>query len=623
MGYAQRLVSRILEDERARGNRLADMKVYRDEPILRTGAELMADSARRRTRNEAVANRVARPAPADERIASPARSGVCRIPEDRGPRVELPEPLRQLREMERGLDAYLMPAGKAFVRQAEFAAAYEDDFPYEGEFRHYFPTYRCMTDEQLRGYFSWRTRVRHGDMRKTSLSFAFVHLYELINSIGPSGIVAPEDGHAALREFCGSYGAIDDRILRYAGVWQRDYAVYHGLEAQASPAELARQEALKALMDLDEGARAIGDDELFASLERLSSYRIGRSRLMGEEGPLLRAAACDCWRALADYYRSHRKKTLFLHLFGSFAPRPYAMFGTALFWPRAPHEDAERRLGPLELYVCKVGRWTCTSLHGSAAANREVGALLKTVDSKLRERLGSEHPLKEAALPKYAMRIIEKRIDALVAEREQRARIEAERRRITIDFSKLSGIRAEAALSCETLLVDEERETETSGDAAVRADAAARGASSTAANDCVAAEDRADAASGSRPPKEKAAGETAARADAPADGAAGTASDDHAEAIDRTATEGRDAGDAAAPPFSPAEASYLRLLLEGAPADERRAALQAAGISEAMMIDAVNEKALDELGDVILEEGADGPEILEDYIEDVRGIMAA
>lgn len=603
MSYAQRLVSRILEDERARGNRLADMKVYRDEPILRTGAELMADSARRRTRNEAVANRVARPAPADERIASPARGGTCRIREDRGPRVELPEPLRQLREMERGLDAYLMPAGKAFVRQAEFTAAYEDDFPYEGEFHHYFPTYRCMTDEQLRGYFSWRTRVRHGDMRKTSLSFAFVHLYELINSIGPSGIVAPEDGYAALREFCGSYGAIDNRILRYAGVWQRDYAVYHGLEAQASPAELARQEALKALMDLDEGARAIGDDELFASLERLSSYRIGRSRLIGEEGPLLRAAACDCWRALADYYRSHRKKTLFLHLFGSFAPRPYAMFGTALFWPRAPHEDAERRLGPLELYVCKGGRWTCTSLHGTAAANREVGALLKTVDSKLRERLGSEHPLKEAALPKYAMHIIEKRIDALVAEREQRAaaeeqaRIEAERRRITIDFSKLSGIRAEAALSCEALLVDEERGADV--------------------------EDRADAASGSRPPEEETAGETAARADAPADGAAGTESSDHAAAIDRTAAEDRDTTDAAATPFSPAEAAYLRLLLEGAPADERRAALQAAGISEAMMIDAVNGKALDELGDVILEEGTDGPEILEDYIEDVRGIMAA
>lgn len=492
---------------------------------------------------------------------------------------------------------YLMPANKAFVRQAEFAAAYEDDFPYEGEFRHYFPTYRCMTDEQLRGYFSWRTRVRHGDIRKTSLSFAFVYLYELVNSIGPAGIVAPEDGYAALREFCGSYGAIDDRILRYAGVWQRDYAVYHGLETEVSPTELARQEALKALMDLDEELRPVDDDELFRSLERLSSYRIGRSRLMGEEGPLLRAAACNCWRALAGYYRSHRKKTLFLHLFGSFAPRPYAMFGTALFWPRAPHEDVERRVGPLEVYACASGRWTRTGPTGSSAANRELGTLLKTVDAKLRERLGFEHPLKEAALPKYAVRIIEKQIDALMAEREQRAaaeeraRLEAERRRISIDFSKLSGIRAEAALSCEALLVDEEREA--------------------------GAGDRADAASESHP-SEETAGEFTARTEATADGAAV----DNRIVADASA-DGHAATDAAASPFSPAEATYLRLLLEGSSADERRAALQAAGISEAMMIDAVNEKALDELGDIVVEEGADGPELLEDYIEDVRGIVAA
>ena len=32
---------------------------------------------------------------------------------------------------------------------------------------------------------------------------------------------------------------------------------------------------------------------------------------------------------------------------------------------------------------------------------------------------------------------------------------------------------------------------------------------------------------------------------------------------------------------------------------------------------------LDELGDIVVEEGADGPELLEDYIEDVRGIVAA
>ena len=50
MSYAQRLIGRILADERARGNRLADEKVYRDEPILRTGADLLKDAPRPATR---------------------------------------------------------------------------------------------------------------------------------------------------------------------------------------------------------------------------------------------------------------------------------------------------------------------------------------------------------------------------------------------------------------------------------------------------------------------------------------------------------------------------------------------------------------------------------------------
>ncbi len=63
-------------------------------------------------------------------------------------------------------------------------ADYEDDFPYEGEFKSYFPTYESMTNPQLRGYFTWRTHVRGGTVERTSTSFAYVYLYELINGIG-------------------------------------------------------------------------------------------------------------------------------------------------------------------------------------------------------------------------------------------------------------------------------------------------------------------------------------------------------------------------------------------------------------------------------------------------------
>ena len=59
-------------------------------------------------------------------------------------------------------------------------ADFEDDCPYNGTFKSYFPTYNAMSDRQLRGYFTWRAQVRRGTVEETSTSFAFLYLYELI-----------------------------------------------------------------------------------------------------------------------------------------------------------------------------------------------------------------------------------------------------------------------------------------------------------------------------------------------------------------------------------------------------------------------------------------------------------
>ena len=44
-------------------------------------------------------------------------------------------------------------------------ADFEDDCPYNGTFKSYFPTYNAMSDRQLRGYFTWRAQVRRGNRR--------------------------------------------------------------------------------------------------------------------------------------------------------------------------------------------------------------------------------------------------------------------------------------------------------------------------------------------------------------------------------------------------------------------------------------------------------------------------
>ena len=95
-----------------------------------------------------------------------------------------PPEYRAMRKIAMGLGPSLKSTEKVFYKQGKFMEDFEDDFNYQGDFVQYFPTYQSMNDHQLRGYFSWRTSVRRGIINKTSLSFVFLYIYELINQIG-------------------------------------------------------------------------------------------------------------------------------------------------------------------------------------------------------------------------------------------------------------------------------------------------------------------------------------------------------------------------------------------------------------------------------------------------------
>ena len=123
---------------------------------------------------------------------------------------------------------------------------YEDDAPWNGEFRRYFTTYHDLNLRQLRGYFTWRTRLRKGDFSPIAASLAYLYLYELLNGIGTS---SPEDSLRKMREFEIGFldsGIGDPGIRGNLRRWMLEYAVLHNV----SPA-LARQYADPALLKKD------------------------------------------------------------------------------------------------------------------------------------------------------------------------------------------------------------------------------------------------------------------------------------------------------------------------------------------------------------------------------------
>ena len=72
--------------------------------------------------------------------------------------------------------------------------------------------------------------------------------------------------------------------------------------------------------------------------------------------------------------------------------------------------------------------------------------------------------------------------------------------------------------------------------------------------------------------------------------------------------------------LAPAVAAYLRALLEQNTA-QTASAVERSGQSEDMLVDTINEALFDLVGDTVIEFGAAGPHIIEDYEADVRGYL--
>ena len=163
----------------------------------------------------------------------------------------VPDEIRQMRKLAESFSFYRQSAEKRFYDQAVMMAAYEDDFAYTGQFVRYFPTYETMDTRQLRGYFTWRTNVRRGDVQPCPLSFVYVYVYELLNRVcGES----PEEGYEKLRAFWQTYRVFEPGLDRYLRVWLRDYVVYYGLDKSLLHG-LTDTEYDDALLALQNGSR--------------------------------------------------------------------------------------------------------------------------------------------------------------------------------------------------------------------------------------------------------------------------------------------------------------------------------------------------------------------------------
>ena len=474
-----------------------------------------------------------------------------------------PSKYRAMRKIAGSSALYRASEAQIFCEQGRFMADFEDEFDYQGGFSRYFPTYQAMNDQQLRGYFSWRTKVRRGAVEPTSLSFVYVYIYELLNQIG---VNSPEDGFHSLKNFWLIYREINEQIDHYVKMWFKDYVIYYNLE-KSWLEEFSETETDQAVLTLL-NHKSHDAEEVFSALNALSSYNLENSRFFKEHPGDLKEVACEVFSSLSDHYGKNCKNTLCDKLFGKTYTSSYSMFKSAVFYSSRALNDFIYEISDIHKYTYKNGSWSCERFFRYGDNNKQIGALLKTIDFLMRQKYDFKSTLKAGKTTKILSGLINKTID-----KYQEQRRAQNRPKIEIDLSKLKNIRQAALKIQKRLIIEEPAITETleffklSGPLTPPS---------------------AEPMGNSRTPTEKSPEQVTTEA-----------------AKNQTR-------------LSSIECGFLSRLLNGQTYDDL---LRPTGLMLSVLVEAVNEKLYDSFGDTVIIEAGGRPELVEDYIDELKEII--
>lgn len=360
--------------------------------------------------------------------------------------ADLPPALARARELEEG--RLWEARQETFLKQGRLLADYEDNCPYMGDPVRYYPTYQSLTDQELRGYFTWRPKIRTGVAEPAPATFVFLYIYELINLIG---VATPEAAYERLLFVRRACASCSPAVKSYLDRWIPDFVIYYNLPPSLlsdSPETLYNQ-CVNVLANVGEEPR----DRVVEAVRQLAPKWLSRSRFYAARFEEMDEVIHEVLKGMAAHYAKSCKRGLVDQVFGALMPRHAHLFSQAVFadpWQRRQYRyvlDSQR------VYTCENGIWSASRRPVSGRSGRRLETLVKTIDQIMREECAFGHPLQADASPRWLTSLIREKTRELL---DRKA--EAEKRRVRIDFSLLGKIRSDAAITRERLAVEEEED---------------------------------------------------------------------------------------------------------------------------------------------------------------------
>jgi len=432
-----------------------------------------------------------------------------------------------------------------------------------------YPCFQRMGYERLRSYFTWRTRVRCGEFLPVSLSYVFLYAYELLMCIG---VNTPQEALAGLLALREAYREQFPAVNEYFPMWLKDFPVYYGTEQTGGANDIFTYDS----GDLEEWAK-------------FSSYDINKSKFYTEESKLMQDCFAAVIRGLTGLCaeKNIRVKDLFVHT--GKEEIPWQPFRRALFHPWLKQADRVTELPCGEVFYCKNNTWT--TLYNAPYAHRRdlTGFIIKKTEACVRNAsdykkiTADTSSIYKATAALAAVGITPTDIAALIEKNVAGFFCEKNRVVVNINRKNLERIREEADDITDKLVVEDGALVSEAEEAVLKANSMRNGLG-------------------------RAASENAELAFS--DGFAATDETDFKliryipEPLPVNPPEGENDMQACfKSSLSAIEAEALKLISDGCGLNEIKAFSDSKGIMLEILVDSINEKAMDIIGDNILELG--------------------
>ena len=392
------LIQFLLNQEKIKNGHEFDSMIFRDEPILKTARQVKNFTPK-----------------------------------------EIVEFRKQIRQSKLGKESeayYFYHLGKQMEN-------YEDDYFAINAFFHPTPTYQRMTDEDLRCYFGWRTKVRKNQVEFSSISFAYLYVYELLNQIG---VTSPLDGYQKLTSFLEVMTSLHQTMVPLLKNWIEDYIVYYHLD----PSLFKKNENSLShhLLTLFEVSKA-SEKQIFEAIENLSTYPLKRTKIYQEHEKEVRQIIVKAYQVLDAHYAKKKRTSFFEKNFKKKIVRKVYFFKGSLFYFK-DNDYQPYYKNAITTYFYQNHQWYKESYEEKKS--KELGYFCLTMEILLKPYFQLES---NVILSHFSQEIIKKLKQVI------ESYFNVKRKKvIAIDTSQLASIRKQAQKTFDQLITEEEQKEE-------------------------------------------------------------------------------------------------------------------------------------------------------------------